>query len=186
MTHEHEFSRDPAGRMRCACGTYLFQHAPDHPYGSQAGPNGLYARWCLRDDCDWRSSHPPTASESGRVQSSPNRNEPPAAEATEGLVGRSRDGVCPDEPQSVKGRVLTACGNPEKHGPHDECVGIPLPPIRDEVGPGVAEALRADVIRQLAWTEAETTPASTAAPSRAKSPTAPADNSAGKGEQVAE
>lgn len=61
-----------------------------------------------------------------------------------------------------EGRVLTACGNPEKHGPHGECVGIPLPPIRDEVGPGVAEALRADVLRQLAWTTPARTPSSEA------------------------
>ena len=25
--------------------------------------------------------------------------------------------------------ALTACGDPSKHGPHEECVGIPLPPI---------------------------------------------------------
>lgn len=55
-THEHEFSYDEHGRMRCACGTYLFEHAKDHPYGSQPGPGGMYARWCLRDDCDWRES----------------------------------------------------------------------------------------------------------------------------------
>jgi hypothetical protein len=54
--HEHEFVNDENGRKRCACGTYLFQHAPDHPYGSQPGPGGMYARWCLRTDCDWRET----------------------------------------------------------------------------------------------------------------------------------
>ena len=54
--HRHHFEYDSAGRKRCACGTYLFQHAPDHPYGAQAGPNGMSAVWCLRDDCDWRET----------------------------------------------------------------------------------------------------------------------------------
>lgn len=64
LTHEHSFSYDndprPGQRsMCCPCGTYLFEHAPGHPYGVQAGPNGMYARWCLRDDCDWRGTTAP-------------------------------------------------------------------------------------------------------------------------------
>lgn len=62
--HEHSFSydNDPRPGQRslcCSCGTYLNEHAPDHPYGGQAGPNGMYARWCLRDDCDWRGTTKP-------------------------------------------------------------------------------------------------------------------------------
>jgi hypothetical protein len=54
--HQHVFEYDEQGRKRCECGTYLFQHAPGHPYGSQAGPNGMYASWCLLDGCDWRET----------------------------------------------------------------------------------------------------------------------------------
>lgn len=36
-----------------------FEHAPGHRYGVQPGPNGMYARWCLRDDCDWRDTTKP-------------------------------------------------------------------------------------------------------------------------------
>lgn len=46
----------------------------------------------------------------------------------------------------------TCCGATHKHPPHDECVGIPLPPI-EQVRPDTVEALNADARRQLAWTE---------------------------------
>jgi hypothetical protein len=35
------------------------EHAPGHPYGVQAGPGGMYARWCLLDDCEWRDTTKP-------------------------------------------------------------------------------------------------------------------------------
>lgn len=54
--HEHSYAYDDAGRMRCDCGTYLFQHAPGHPVGVQAGPNGMSARWCHLEDCDWQET----------------------------------------------------------------------------------------------------------------------------------
>lgn len=59
--HEHSFSYDndprPGQRsMCCSCGTYLFEHAPGHPYGVQAGPAGMFARWCLVDGCGWRET----------------------------------------------------------------------------------------------------------------------------------
>lgn len=37
------------------------EHAPGHPYGVQAGPNGMYARWCLIDGCGWRETTSPKA-----------------------------------------------------------------------------------------------------------------------------
>jgi hypothetical protein len=48
----HTFEYDEHGRKRCECGTYLFEHAPDHPYRASAGPKATHCR-CLREDCDW-------------------------------------------------------------------------------------------------------------------------------------
>lgn len=32
------------------------EHAPGHPIGAQPGPGGIHARWCKRDDCEWRDT----------------------------------------------------------------------------------------------------------------------------------
>lgn len=32
------------------------EHAPGHPYGAQAGPGGMHARFCLLPGCGWRDT----------------------------------------------------------------------------------------------------------------------------------
>lgn len=84
---------------------------------------------------------------------------------------------------------FTACGKRTKHGPHGECAGNPAPPtvgMVEEVGPGVAEALNADVRRQLAWTENDpsrpVTGGSTQNPPEATAPNAPSSSLTDAGE----